>query len=102
MYIEHCKAESPTRNIGMLLPIGVYKNRKILDLLEGDLVEFYEEEKGIVISVCEISIYSDFCKALSMQLYNAPIDVVIKEMKRNWYSEMNEDEVIYLVVKKDG
>lgn len=102
MDINHNLKESPNRNIGMLLPIGDYYNVRVPELKEGDSVEFMDGLNSEVVSVCVISSKSDVAKSLSLQIYGLPINEILEYMKMNWYSDISDEEIIYLVIKKNN
>jgi hypothetical protein len=94
---EFVSAVSP-RRIGMLLPLGEWKHRKLLSMQEGDMVLDPEGVKARIVSKTVVVAGPGIAEALSQYLYGLPIDMVRKQMEEKW--ELEDDKLLYLVVEK--
>lgn len=99
MRLEHLIHEP--RLMGMLIPFGNYKNLYVYDCKVGDYFETIDDPPVIVevVSKSIIMINSDIANSISMMLYNIPMSKAYEVMRRNWKRDINNDEVIFLVVK---
>ena len=98
--VHHNLEEYPKRNIGMLLPIGIYLHREAQDANLGDIIHTADDKRAKIIAKSEISMHSDIANTLSLHIYNRPIKYLAALMHENWGDEMDENILLYIVVQR--
>lgn len=97
--IHHELKEYPKRNIGMLLPVGMYLHKGIQEAHIGDIINTADGQTGKLVYKVELNINSQIADALSWQIYNRPIKYIAAKMHENWGDEMDEDFILFVVLK---
>lgn len=98
--IHHNIEEYPKRNVGMLLPLGLYLHRAVYDAEVGDMVTTADGQEVAIVAKQELSIYSEVANAISLQIYDRPMKYVAAKLHENWGDEMDENIILYLVVRR--
>ena len=99
--IHHNLEEYPRRNIGILLPVGLFLHSEAQEARIGDKIKTADGKLAVIIAKQELAMNSGIANAISMQIYNRPIKYVAALMHQNWGDEMDENIVLYLVVKPE-
>lgn len=97
--IHHELKEYPKRNVGMLLPIGLYLHKGIQEAQTGDIITTADGQTVKLVYKVELNIESRIADALSWQIYNRPMKYIAAKMHENWGDEMDEEFVLFVVVK---
>lgn len=99
IYIHHNLGEHPKHNIGMLLPVGIFLHQEVQNAKPGDIIKTADDKSATILAIQELSMHTSVADAISMQLYNRHIRYVAAMMHENWGDEMDENIVLYVVVK---
>lgn len=99
--VHHNLEEYPRRNIGILLPVGIYLHAGVQEARIGDKIKTADGKLATIIAKQEIGMESEIANAISMQIYNRPIKYIASLMHQNWGDEMDENIVLYLVVRPE-
>lgn len=97
--VHHTLEEYHNRNIGMLLPIGLYLHKAVQEAPIGAHVTTADGKEVLLIARSELLATSDIANSLSIQLYNRKIEDTIRLLQRNWGDEMDEALILYVVVR---
>ena len=100
MRIDHLLVDPKYK--AMIIPLGDYKNTNILDSPIGQVLETIDDPPKYVRVVAKsiITPASDIANSLSVFLYDVPMSVTFKVMRRNWKYDINGDAAIFLVVEE--
>ena len=87
---------------GMIIPFGSYKNAHLMEAEIGEICETVDDPPRLVMIVArsKISVHSSIANTLSVYLYGMPMLTAFRAMKRNWRSEIDDDEALFLVVQE--
>lgn len=94
--VDHMLAASPKRKLAMLLPLGEWKNQK---LLEGSETEVSDKEGNVatIISKVVLTTNHPVTDAISWMLYGYSIADIRRRMELKW--PLKNDRVLFLVVE---
>lgn len=86
----------------MIIPLGDYKNTNILDSPIGQILETIDDPpiRVRIVAKSIITITSDIANSLSVFLYDVPMKVAYKVMRRNWKYDIHDDMAMFLVVEE--
>lgn len=98
--VHHTLEEYHNRNIGMLLPIGLYLHKSIQEAPIGARITTADDKEVLLVARSELRANSDVANSLSIQLYNRKIGDLVKLMQQNWGDEMDESLILYIVVRE--
>lgn len=95
--IRHKKATCKLN--AMLLPYGFYFNKSILELGVGQEMLTIDEppQRVLVREKTIIPIRSKMANAISLLIYDIPVEDVFKAMWANWKGDIQRDNLIFLV-----
>lgn len=99
MTVEHKIMDC--KNGAMLIPFGLYKNSFLHDVKPGNILYTMDDppREIVVLALTTITARGETAQALSLLLYNQPIELVLEAMRRNWRREINREELFLLVYK---
>lgn len=89
------------RNSAMLIPYGDYKNSFLHDVRPGDVLADLDDAPIKVLEITRVGIHSALTNALSMLIYNMPIETVFAAMRANWGYEVNKNDLFLIIYKTD-
>jgi len=85
----------------MLIPYGDYKNSFLHDVRPGDVLTDMDEVPIRVLEITRVGIHSALANALSMLIYNQPIETVLAAMRANWGYEINKTDMFLIIYTPD-
>lgn len=88
------------KTFGMILPIGVFLHKGLQEAKTGDILITYDSIPIMLLDKVEVAVKSRILEALSLSIYNMPAKRVISLLKRQWGDSMDDDLVLYVVVKQ--
>jgi len=92
---------SDCRNGAMLIPFGLYKNSFLHEMKPGNVLYTMDDppREIVILAITTLSARGETAQALSLLLYNQPIEPVLEAMRRNWKREINGNEIFLLIYK---
>ena len=94
--VDHMLAASPKRKLAMLLPLGEWKNQKLLEESETEVAD-KEGNVATIISKAVLTTNNPVTDAISWMLYVYSIADIRRRMELKW--PLKNDKVLFLVVE---
>ena len=85
------------KRIGMLLPLGELKHKKLADCEIGEIVYDPDGVEARIVAKTTIFAESEIADCLAKHLYGRTIETVRKKMEEKW--PLEDDKLLYLIVE---
>lgn len=99
--VDHEMRALETPYVGMILPFGYYKNRRIAECDIGSTCITLDYIKCTLVDRSIIIIPSTTADCLAYMIYGMKMEDLYGKMSLHWLGEVFEDKVLFIVLRKN-